>query len=89
MLVLSRKPGQSVRVADSINVTILSVSGNRVLIGFAAPDDARIVRTELIDTTKARVGRKNSRSPGAPGDLVFADNPDKPPTGNTHGGSGR
>ena len=49
MLVLSRKAQQSIRIGDSVTVTILSVKGNSVRIGIEAPQDTRIVRAELPD----------------------------------------
>ncbi|MBI2825831.1 MAG: carbon storage regulator [Planctomycetia bacterium] len=49
MLVLSRKPGQSVHIADDIVVSVLSVQGNRVRLGIAAPDSCRILRGELAE----------------------------------------
>jgi carbon storage regulator CsrA len=49
MLVLSRKAQQSIRIGDSITVTIIKVKGNSIRIGIEAPDDMRIVRSELPD----------------------------------------
>ena len=47
MLVLSRKPGEKLVIANNITVTILEVTGNRVKIGVAAPDNVRVLRGEL------------------------------------------
>ncbi len=47
MLVLSRKPEQSVVIGDNIKVTILSVKGNTVRMGIEAPNGVRIVREEI------------------------------------------
>jgi carbon storage regulator len=47
MLVLSRKPGEKVRVGGDITITIVAVSGNRVQIGIEAPAPVPILRGEL------------------------------------------
>ena len=49
MLVLSRKPKESVQIDSTIQVTVLSISKGRVKLGIRAPDHVRIVRNELID----------------------------------------
>lgn len=48
MLVLSRKVGEMIQIGDDIFVTIVAVEGNKVRIGIQAPDNARILRGELI-----------------------------------------
>jgi carbon storage regulator CsrA len=47
MLVLSRKPGEKVRTSNGVTVTVTNVKGNRVRLGFEAPDDVQIMRSEL------------------------------------------
>jgi carbon storage regulator len=47
MLVLSRKCGEAIVIADDIVVTVLEVKGNRVRLGFVAPDSAPIHRAEV------------------------------------------
>lgn len=47
MLVLSRKTQESIRVGDSITVTIVRIKGNTVRIGIEAPESVKIVRSEL------------------------------------------
>ena len=48
MLVLSRKPSQSIRIG-SVVVTLLSVRGDKVQIGIEAPPDVRVMRQELLE----------------------------------------
>ena len=48
MLVLSRKTGQEIVLADTIHVRVLEIRGNRVLLGFTAPGDVKIQRAEII-----------------------------------------
>ncbi|QDU81321.1 Carbon storage regulator [Polystyrenella longa] len=47
MLVLSRKPGESIVIADNVHISIIKVHGNRIQIGIQAPDDVVIRRAEL------------------------------------------
>ena len=48
MLVLSRRPGEEVVIESDIRVTVLAVHGNSVKLGFSAPDDVAIMRSELV-----------------------------------------
>tara|TARA_B100000676_G_scaffold198600_1_gene195171 strand:- start:18 stop:227 length:210 start_codon:yes stop_codon:yes gene_type:complete len=47
MLVLSRKETERIRVGDSITVTIIRVSGDKVRVGIEAPADLKVLRDEL------------------------------------------
>ena len=47
MLVLSRKERERIRLGDSIVLTVIQVSGDRVRIGVEAPADVLILRDEL------------------------------------------
>ena len=47
MLVLSRKESQRIRLGDSIVITIVKVSGDKVRIGIDAPADVLVLRDEL------------------------------------------
>jgi carbon storage regulator len=49
MLVLSRKESEKVMLGDSIVLTIVRVSGDRVRLGIEAPSDMLILRKELQD----------------------------------------
>lgn len=47
MLVLTRKPNQSIQIGDDIELTILSVEGDQVKIGINAPRQIEIHRKEI------------------------------------------
>lgn len=52
MLVLTRKRGQSIVIQDGnikIEVKLLEVDGNRICLGFKAPKEVRIRRSEIPD----------------------------------------
>jgi carbon storage regulator len=47
VLVLTRKPKQSIVIGDDVEVTVLSVDGGKVRIGIQAPSDVPVHRTEI------------------------------------------
>jgi carbon storage regulator len=47
MLVLTRKPGQSIMIGDGVEVQVLSVAGEKVRLGITAPRDVSIFRNEV------------------------------------------
>lgn len=47
MLILTRKPGESIYIGDHIRVTINEIKGNQVRVGIDAPSDLRIYREEI------------------------------------------
>lgn len=55
MLVLSRKPEQSIQIGEKIRITVVSVEGSRVRIGIDAPREMAIFRSELLEDRESRV----------------------------------
>lgn len=53
MLNLTRRIGETIRIGDSIAVTVLDVKGSQVRIGVDAPQEVKVLRGELIDRTQA------------------------------------
>lgn len=53
MLVLSRKVGERIVIADNITIVVHKVAGNRVSLGVEAPRDVRVVRGELRKLVEA------------------------------------
>ena len=49
MLVLTRKPGQSILIGDGIEVQVLSTAGEKVRLGITAPREVPIFRNEVKD----------------------------------------
>lgn len=47
MLVLTRKTNQSIMIGDDIEVSILSVAGEKVRIGIDAPREIPVFRKEV------------------------------------------
>ena len=48
MLVLSRKQNERIRVGDSVVVTVVRVSGDKVRIGIEAPADVRVLDRKSV-----------------------------------------
>jgi carbon storage regulator len=49
VLVLTRKPGQSIMIGDGVEVQVLSVAGEKVRLGITAPRDVSIFRNEVYE----------------------------------------
>lgn len=47
MLILARKPGESLYVGDDIRITVLSVQGKQVKIGITLPPGKVVYREEV------------------------------------------
>ncbi len=47
MLVLSRRESERIRLGNSIVVTVVRVSGDKVRLGIEAPRDLLVLREEL------------------------------------------
>jgi carbon storage regulator len=64
MLVLTRKPGQSIMIGDGVEVQVLSVAGEKVRLGITAPRDVSIFRNEVYD----RIESESESERGTGGD---------------------
>jgi carbon storage regulator len=58
MLVLTRKPGQSIMIGDGVEVQVLSVAGEKVRLGITAPRDVSIFRNEVYDRIESESERR-------------------------------
>ena len=47
MLILSRRPGESVKIGDEVTVKVLGIRGVQVRLGFEAPRDVAVHREEI------------------------------------------
>lgn len=50
MLVLSRKPNETIKIGDQIEVRIIEVKGDTIRIGIEAPKSVEILRGELVQS---------------------------------------
>jgi carbon storage regulator len=69
MLVLTRKPNQSIMIGDDIEVSVLSVVGEKVRIGIHAPHDIPVFRTEIY----VEIQRDQAQPTEAASDAVRAE----------------
>lgn len=53
MLILTRRIGETIRINDDISVTVLSVNGQQVKLGIAAPADVAVHREEIYERIQA------------------------------------
>ena len=65
MLVLSRKVGESIKLADDIEITVLAVDNQRVRLGVRAPRSIN-VRRSTPDAIVADVNRRGRPPPMKP-----------------------
>jgi len=53
MLVLTRDTNQSIQIGDNIVVKLVSTHGQQARIAIEAPEDVKILRTELVQASEA------------------------------------
>lgn len=53
MLILTRKPDETIVIGENITVTVLGVKGNQVRIGIHAPPNVTVDREEIAARRKA------------------------------------
>jgi carbon storage regulator len=49
MLILSRRPGESLHLGDAITITVLSVKGQRIKLGIDVPEGMPVYRNEIYE----------------------------------------
>jgi len=49
MLILTRRPGEIIRIGDDILVEVLSINSNQVRIGIDAPKNISVHREEVYE----------------------------------------
>jgi len=54
MLVLARKVGQSIVIADNIELLVIEVRGDQVRLGIEAPKSIPVHRKELLEQIRAQ-----------------------------------
>ena len=65
MLVLTRKPSQSIMIGDGVEVQVLSVAGEKVRLGITAPRDVAIFRNEVYERIENEGERSDDAANGA------------------------
>jgi carbon storage regulator len=61
MLVLSRRENERIKLGDSIVVTVVRLSGDKVRLGIDAPADVVVLREELTPHSMVETGTIETR----------------------------
>ena len=64
MLILTRRPGESVMIGDDITITVLAIKGNQLRLGFTAPRNIAVHREEIYQRVQAEKITNISRARG-------------------------
>ncbi|OGQ98617.1 MAG: carbon storage regulator [Deltaproteobacteria bacterium RIFOXYD12_FULL_55_16] len=70
MLILARKPGETIAIGEGIKIRVLEIKGGQVKIGIEAPAEVLVHREEIY----LRILEENTRAAAeAPADLSALD----------------
>ena len=53
MLILSRRPGESLIIGDNVTINVLGIQGNQVRLGIEAPREVTVHREEIYARIQA------------------------------------
>lgn len=76
MLILTRRLGETIRIGDDIEVTVLSVKGASVRIGITAPASVAVHREEIYTRILAERGGVPTKPGAAVSETGPAPRPD-------------
>jgi len=67
MLILTRRVGETLKVGNDVDVTVLGVKGNQIRIGIKAPKTVAVHREEIFDRIQreAELAARSGQSKGA------------------------
>ena len=60
MLILTRRPNETLMIGTEITVTVLGVKGNQVRIGVNAPKNVSVHREEIFERINAEKRESNA-----------------------------
>ena len=72
MLMLTRKSNQSIMIADDVEISVLSIVGDKVRIGIDAPKSIPIFRKEVYLQIQRERAEEQAGSPEATPEAVDA-----------------
>jgi carbon storage regulator len=52
MLVLTRRPGESITIGDDVIVTVIATGGGQVRLGITAPRSVQVLREEIYKSMR-------------------------------------
>lgn len=53
MLILTRRVGETLKIGNDVDVTVLGVKGNQIRFGITAPKDVAVHREEVFERIKS------------------------------------
>ena len=66
MLVLTRRANQSIMIGDEVEITVLSVVGDKVRVGIQAPGSVPVFRKEIYLEIKHEEPAEHQLPPAVP-----------------------
>jgi carbon storage regulator len=63
MLILTRRAGETLRIGDDVEVTVMAVNGAQVRIGIKAPRDVVVDREEIAERKRREKDAATSHIP--------------------------
>ena len=68
MLILTRRVGETLKVGNDVDVTVLGVKGNQIRIGIKAPKNVAVHREEIFERIQreAELAQRSDQSRGGP-----------------------
>ena len=60
MLILTRRVGETIKIGENVDVTVLGIKGNQVRIGINAPKSVAVHREEIFRRIEAEKRAGNS-----------------------------
>lgn len=80
MLILTRRPGETVMIGSEVTLTVLGVKGNQVRIGINAPKNVPVHREEIYDRIKREMqgGEVGMLADHRQGNVPTPSPPDRP-----------
>ncbi len=82
MLILQRRAGESIRIGEDIEITVVSTEGGRVRLSISAPKEVTILRSELIGARETNLDAAMEQV--APTELLTMLDGLLPPPTSTH-----
>ena len=79
MLILTRRPAETIYIGEQVTVTVLGVVGNQVRFGIEAPRSITIDRAEIHERKKrAALGLTGGNGATTNGNVVDSSPPEEP-----------
>jgi carbon storage regulator len=78
LLYLTRKPGETIMIDEDVEITVISVSGKAVKLGFVFPPGVTVLRKEVFDRIQAENRAAAENTPDL-ANLALPASPKLPP----------